>query len=150
MRTVLLLDLTALLLLPLAPAGEPPTDPRQIGLEAEMRHLEDVIRQLEQHLGPNHPQLLAAQRKLAALKQAGGAAAPPAQKFTKPILVMGKTRSVTLKGAEVRRLGDRYFLVGIDVGGKGPNFTKGDFAGSTVWLALEDVVQVVEIDAPIP
>lgn len=69
---------------------------------------------------------------------------PEALVFTKPVLVMGEAGGAcTLKMAQLRTLGDREFLVGPAMDS---SYTKNSFGEGQVWIPLEDVSQLVEID----
>ena len=50
---------------------------------------------------------------------------------------------VTLENVQFRRLGDRAFLVGKEVESA---FTKATFAGKQVWVPVNDVELMVELD----
>jgi hypothetical protein len=48
-----------------------------------------------------------------------------------------------LKDARIRNLGGRRFVVGVEVAGF---IVRPQFVGSTVWLPLDDVTQMIESD----
>lgn len=72
-------------------------------------------------------------------------AAPPEMELAgKVVFVQTQRKAATLEKARVRRLGDRDFIVGRAV--KDGALTKGDFAGSTLWLPLADVTRMAVFD----
>ena len=62
----------------------------------------------------------------------------------KVIFVQTKTQAVTLEKPQVKRLGDRSFIVGSVI--KDEVITRGGFAGAIIWLPLSEVLQMVEYD----
>ncbi len=78
--------------------------------------------------------------------------APPAKEtqttavFTgKWILVeASKEVSATLEKAEIRAVGGRNFIVGLSA--KDSSITKEHFPGARVWIPLENVLRIVEIE----
>jgi hypothetical protein len=80
--------------------------------------------------------------------KAGAEAPPPAAGLSgKPLLVLGKDSiAYTLEKGEVRRLGGRDFIVGRVM--KDPPFriTREKFSGATVWVPLDAVTELVELE----
>jgi hypothetical protein len=85
--------------------------------------------------GPNHPEVLAAQARLA---EAGDTT------FKSPVLVLTRsgTNDTTIRDARVKPLGGRQFLVGTEVKN---DYTRGSFVGKQLWIPLDDVTKLVEI-----
>ncbi len=70
---------------------------------------------------------------------------PEALSSSHPVLVMSRHQvSATLRGARLRSLGGRQFVVGDEIPSP---YTKVQFQGGTVWIPLEDVTQLVELGA---
>jgi hypothetical protein len=72
-------------------------------------------------------------------KDAGG------DNFAGKIIVVttAKTQN-TLKNVQIRKLGDRSFLVGISV--RDTNVTREDFPNRPIWLPVSDLTEIVEFD----
>ena len=62
----------------------------------------------------------------------------------KLILVATANNQNTLKNAQIRKLGDRSFVVGVTV--RDNTVTRQDYPGRTLWLPVADVVEIVEFD----
>lgn len=113
-------------------------DARRIALEAELADLRNFH-------GESHPDVLAAKNRIAMLQkeEAHGKEINP-----KGLLaVISKEKvAATLKDARVRMLGDRSFVVGLEV--EGQKITKGSYVGKTVWIPLDDVIEMIELEDP--
>ena len=62
----------------------------------------------------------------------------------KIILVTTTNSQNTLKNVQVRKLGERSFLVGVSV--RDNTVTQEEFPGRTLWLPVSAVVEIVEFD----
>ncbi len=76
------------------------------------------------------------------------AAAPPERAFTGKVLVIhlksDSEATLTIENPAVSRLGDRAFLVGLCIGG-GDEDEEDWRDGLTVWTAMDDISQIVEL-----
>ena len=63
----------------------------------------------------------------------------------RPTFIAGKDVEVVLDAPEVRELGGRSFLVGRE--DQDAHFVQPRFGGGTVWVPLDTVTQVVELEA---
>jgi hypothetical protein len=65
----------------------------------------------------------------------------------KPVLVLtGQEGGAHLERAQLRSLGGRHFIVGKEV--KDSPYVRSRFDGATMWIPLEDVKQLVELNKP--
>lgn len=62
----------------------------------------------------------------------------------KIILISTAKSQNTLKNVQVRKLGERNFVVGVVV--RDNPLTQEDYPGRTLWLPVSDVVEIVEFD----
>jgi hypothetical protein len=62
----------------------------------------------------------------------------------KLLLVTTSNNQNTLKNVQVRKLGERTFLVGVAM--REEIVTREPFAGRTLWLPVSEVVEIVEFD----
>jgi hypothetical protein len=77
-----------------------------------------------------------------------GADAPAAAGLSgKPVVVLGKDQiAYTLEKAEVRQLGGRAFLVGREMKDPPLQITKERFAGCLIWVPVDSVTEIIELD----
>ena len=69
----------------------------------------------------------------------------------KPVVVLAKGGDgYTLEKAEVRQLGGRAFVVGRVMKDDPYHITKEQFGGATVWVPVDAVTQIVELEPPKP
>ncbi len=64
----------------------------------------------------------------------------------KPIIVFAKDVGVTLEEPEIRQLETRTFVVGKEAK-KWSQWTRTQFGGGTVWVPLENVTMIVELES---
>jgi hypothetical protein len=62
----------------------------------------------------------------------------------KIVLVTTAKTQNTLKNVQIRKLGDRSFLVGISV--RDTNVTREDYPNRPIWLPISDLTAIVEFD----
>ena len=62
----------------------------------------------------------------------------------KPVLVVSKHVSAVLEQPRVRAAGGRHFVVGKEA--EHSDLTRGGFAGKTLWIPIDDVTQLVELE----
>jgi hypothetical protein len=62
----------------------------------------------------------------------------------KIVLVMTAKTQNTLKNVQIRKLGDRSFLVGTSV--RDTNVTREDYPNRPIWLPVSDLTGIVEFD----
>jgi hypothetical protein len=62
----------------------------------------------------------------------------------KLILVTTSNNQNTLKNVQIRKLGDRSFVVGATV--RDSTLTREDYPGRTMWLPVSEVLEIVEFD----
>jgi hypothetical protein len=140
-RALFFVGIAALCLLSASWAG----DERSKAIETKRVGLEDELRVLVQGgAGKNHPAVLALRERIAILVKE---AAQGQEIHAKGLLVVfAKDKlGATLKDPRIRSLGGRTFVVGLEV--EGPKITPGPrFVGKMVWIPLDDVVQMVEVD----
>jgi hypothetical protein len=81
-----------------------------------------------------------------------GPDAPEAPRLSgKPVVVLAKENvATTLEKAEVRQLGGRAFIVGRVMKDPPYQITKDQFAGATVWVPVDAVTQLIELEQPKP
>ena len=117
-------------------------DDRSKAIETKRVALEDELRALLKDHGATHPAVVALEERIALLK---GDAAQGEQEVPKGLLVVIAKQNVstTLQDARLRSIGNRKFIVGVEV--EGPKITKANFAGMVIWIPLDDVVQMVEV-----
>jgi hypothetical protein len=119
-------------------------DDRSRAIETKRVALEDELRVLLQDHGPTHLAVIALKERIALLT---ADAAQGKEINPKGLLVVfSKEKSATLKDARIRSLGGRSFVVGRAV--EGPKITKPDFVGWMVWIPVDDVIQMVEVEDP--
>jgi hypothetical protein len=112
------------------------TDTKRVALEDELRAL------LKDH-GPTHPAVLALQERIARLDADAARGEEICPK--RLLVVLAKAQvGATLKGARLRTLGGRSFVVGTVV--EGPNITRATFLGKVVWIPVDDVTQLIEVE----
>jgi hypothetical protein len=71
--------------------------------------------------------------------------ATPAQLSGKPVVVLAKDGlGYTLEKADVRQLGARAFVVGRVM--KDSPYTKEQFSGATVWVPVDAITELVELE----
>lgn len=106
----------------------------------------DRLRELTAKVGAKHPDLLVLKQRIEAL----AADVAQADTLAKGLLVVlsREGQGATLKDARIRTIAGRSFVVGVEV--EGPRITRGTFAGKVVWLPLDDVRQMVELDDQAP
>jgi hypothetical protein len=114
------------------------TDTKRVALEDELRRF------LQDH-GPTHPDVVGLKERIALLT-ADGARGEEINPKGLLVVLSKENFGATLKGARIRSFGGRPFVVGLEV--KGPNITKPRFVGSVVWIPLNDVIQMVEVEEP--
>ncbi|CAN5358895.1 hypothetical protein BH10PLA2_BH10PLA2_33820 [soil metagenome] len=69
----------------------------------------------------------------------------PGDGFTGKIVLVSTAKSQnTLKNVQVRKLGDRSFLVGISV--RDSNLTKELYPARPIWLPVSDLTEIIEFD----
>jgi hypothetical protein len=81
------------------------------------------------------------------VRSVGATPAPPKKNpfAGKYLLVMARDSvTVTLDKAELRELGGRAFLVGKEM--KESPYTRQRFGGGTVWVPVDNLTQVVELE----
>jgi hypothetical protein len=142
-RTAMLLGLLCLALLSSSgPADEPPAaTPKR----ATRTDLEITLQNLLEDHGAEHPKVLRVVRQLALVAQRDKDQASAEPAITKKLLlVAAKGTGAMLKDARVRSLGGRSFVVGLVVES---DMVQSPFVGNTVWIPLEDVTQMVEMEA---
>ena len=73
---------------------------------------------------------------------------PPVVGFSgKPIFVQAeKDVAFTLEKPEVRQLGGRAFVVGRELQDDPYDFTPQRFVGGTVWVAVDGITQLIELE----
>ena len=73
---------------------------------------------------------------------------PPVVVFSgKPILIQAENDvAFTLEKPEVRQLGGRAFVVGRELQDDPYDFTRQRFAGGTVWVPVDGITQLVELE----
>ena len=77
--------------------------------------------------------------------QPGDAKDTPGEGFGgKIVLVTTANSQNTLKNVQVRKLGDRAFLVGISV--RDTNVTHEEYPNRPIWIPVSDLTQLVEFD----
>jgi hypothetical protein len=118
---------------------------RSKAIETRRVALEDELRALLKDHGAAHPEVSALKQRIALLT---ADAAQGNEIVPKGLLVVLSKDNVaaTLKDARVRSLGGRAFLVGLDV--EGPKITRPTFVGKTVWIPLDGVTQMIELEDP--
>jgi hypothetical protein len=104
--------------------------------------LEDELSVLLKDHGPTHPAVVALKERIASLTPDTGQGE---EINPKGLLVVLSKENVqaTLKGARVRSLGGRSFVVGVEV--EAPKITQPRFTGRVVWIPVDDVRQMVEV-----
>jgi hypothetical protein len=118
-------------------------DDRGKSVETKRAALEDELRVLLTDHGPAHPPVLALKDRIDQLTAEGGQGREINPKGLLVVLSKEKV-GATLKEARIRTLGGRAFVVGVEV--EGPKMTNPMFLGRTVWVPLDDVIQMVEVD----
>jgi hypothetical protein len=65
----------------------------------------------------------------------------------KPVVVLAKENvSDTLEKAEIRQLGGRAFVVGQVMKNSPYKITKEEFGGATVWVPVDTITQLIELE----
>jgi hypothetical protein len=91
--------------------------------------------------------LLVGWRQFSPPAQAGADGPPVPALSGKPILILAKDKvGFSLEKPEVRQLGGRSFVVGREM--KNAPSTKEQFGGATVWLPVDAITQIVELEPP--
>ena len=80
-----------------------------------------------------------------------GADAPAAPGLSgKPIFLLAKDNvAIAMEKPEVKQLGGRSFLVGREMKNATPQYVKERFGGAVVWVPVDSVMQIVEIEPPL-
>jgi hypothetical protein len=93
--------------------------------------------------------LLGGVRLLSPSVEAGDEPAAPATFSGKPILILAKDGvGYTLVKAGLRQLGNRSFVVSQEMKDSPYHLTKERFGGGTVWVPVDSVTEIVELEAP--
>jgi hypothetical protein len=136
-RTLVLTCVCGLLLSSGVAGDGPPLSQKRTEAEAELQLLLRTY-------GDNHPKVLEARVRLDQLRKAEADADVSITKGLLVVLTKHQT-DATLRGAQVKTLGGRSFVVGTEVAG-GPNITKARFPGRTVWIPVDEITQMIEVD----
>ena len=101
--------------------------------------LEAKLKLLGARFGPDHPEVRDVEIELQRV-------AASAQPFSKgPLVVLSKSNAnYTLKDADVRIIGGRSFIVGVEIKS---DITKTRFEGQVIWIPLDDVTEMIELQS---
>lgn len=146
---------------PVRSGGDPPRNPptpASAELDKALAALLAQEAELKQHYGPDHPELQRVRARIALTREFHaklGALAP--ERADLPVVngpvFVHTTRgdihnSAVLRDPRVRSIGAKQFLVGVSV--KSTLLKESRFEGKTVWIPLDEIGQMVELDEPKP